>query len=118
MVGASLKQMVDDCEGAKAAVLMGFDGIAIESFDPDASLDIKTISSDFSFVLTQVRKASEILEVGGLEEVSIHTESMVFVVRVLSEEHFFAIVMRPSGNFGKARFLMRIAAPSLRSQVA
>ncbi len=114
---ASLRQIVDGCEGAVAGVVMGFDGIAVESFTKDPAIDVQTISMEFSFVLSQVRKAAEILEVGALEEVSIKSANLTFIIRVLSEEYFLGLAMKPEGNFGKGRFLMRISLPEIRGQL-
>lgn len=118
MFRASLEKMVDGCEGAFAAVVMGFDGVSVESITRQPHFDVQTVSMEFSFVLTQVRKASEILEVGGLEEVSIRSEQLTYLVRVLSEDYFVALVLSPEGNLGKGRFVLRMGLPALRAEVA
>jgi len=113
----TLQTMLDGCDGAVAGVVMGFDGIAVESVSRHPDLDVQTVSMEFSFVLTQVRKAAEILEVGGLEEVSVRSEKLTFIIRVLNDEYFLGLALRPEGNFGKGRFLMRMAVPDLRTQL-
>jgi len=117
MFRAFLEKLVDGCEGAVGGVVMGFDGVAIDAISRKSDLDVKTISMEFSFVLTQVRKAAEILEVGALEEVSIHSAQLVFLVRVLSDEYFVALVLGDGGNVGKGRFLLRMGLPVLRAEV-
>jgi len=112
-----LEKIVDGCDGSVAAVLMGFDGIAVETVTREDEMDVQTIAMEFSFVLGQVRKAAEILEVGALEEVSIRSENLTFIIRVLSEEYFYGTALKPSGNFGKARFLMRMAYQDLLKQL-
>ena len=112
-----LDKIVDSCDGAVASILMGFDGIAVETVTRDEETDVQTISMEFSFVLGQVRKAAEILEVGALEEVSIRTENLTFIIRVLNEEYFFGTALKPDGNFGKGRFLMRMAYHDLLKQL-
>lgn len=114
---AKLREMVEGCEGALAGVVMGFDGIAVETLSIDPAIDVQTISMEFSFVLSQVRKAAEILEVGALEEVAIRSATLTFIIRVLSDEYFLGLAMKPEGNFGKGRFLMRMALPELRAQL-
>jgi predicted regulator of Ras-like GTPase activity (Roadblock/LC7/MglB family) len=64
-------------------------------------------------VLGQVCKAAEILDVGELEEVTIRSRNLTFIIRVLNEDYFLGIALAPEGNFGKGRFLMRMAAPEL-----
>jgi predicted regulator of Ras-like GTPase activity (Roadblock/LC7/MglB family) len=113
----SLQKIVESCEGAVAGIVMGFDGIAVDSHCADTSVDVQTISMEFSFVLTQVRKAAEILEVGALEEVAIRSESLTFIIRILSADYFLGLALKPTGNFGKGRFLLRMALPDLRAQL-
>ena|SRR3989339_463343 len=112
-----LKDIVERCDGAMGGVVMGFDGIVVDSYTLTSGTDVQTIGMELAFVLIQVRKASEILEVGKLEEISIRSEQLVFLVRILSDEYFLGIALRPSGNFGKGRHLMRMAVPELRANL-
>ena len=60
----NLTRLVAETEGGVAGLLMGFDGITVESYTaPEGGVDIQTVGMEFSFILTQVRKAAEILEV-------------------------------------------------------
>jgi predicted regulator of Ras-like GTPase activity (Roadblock/LC7/MglB family) len=117
MFRESLEKIVQNCDGAVAAILMGFDGIAVDQFVRDSETDVQTVSMEFSFVLGQVRKAAELLDVGALQEVSIRSESLTFVIRVLTDEYFVGLALKPEGNFGKGRFLMRMALAELRAEL-
>ena len=100
---------------------MGFDGIAVDSYtlaEGDEDLDIQTMGMEFSFVMTQMRKAAEILEIGGIQEVCIKAERVILVMRILSQDYFMAVALRPDGNFGKARFLIRLQVPKLLADLA
>jgi predicted regulator of Ras-like GTPase activity (Roadblock/LC7/MglB family) len=72
---------------------------------------------EFSFILSQARKASEILKLGGVEEFAVRAESLVLVIRMLSPDYFLAVVLDSSGNLGKARYLMRLAQPRLSAEL-
>ena len=39
------------------------------------------------------------------------------MIRVLNEEYFVAVTLRPDGNYGKARFLLRTASSKLLSEL-
>ena len=117
MFRETLQKIVDRCEGAIAGIVMGFDGIAVETVARGGRFDMQTICMEFSFVLSQVRKAAEILEVGKLREVAIRSERLTFVVRVLSPDYFLALALEPEASLGKGRFLMRAALPELRIQL-
>jgi predicted regulator of Ras-like GTPase activity (Roadblock/LC7/MglB family) len=119
MFQESLKHMVADTEGGVAGLLMGFDGIAVDSYSvPDGGVDITTVGMEFSFILTQVRKAAEILEVGGVQEICIRAANLTILIRVLSPDYFVALAIRPEGNFGKGRYLLRVTAPKLAAEIA
>lgn len=115
MFREQLERIVERVEGGRAALLMGFDGIAVESYarQDAGEPDVQTVGMEFSFIFGQIRKAAEILEIGGVQEVTIQAESMVVVIRQLTEDYFAAVVLDPDGNFGKARFYLRIAAPKI-----
>jgi predicted regulator of Ras-like GTPase activity (Roadblock/LC7/MglB family) len=110
----TLKKLVDNVDGGIAAVIMGLDGIAVETYVRQSDkVDVTTVAMEFSFILGQVRKAGESLAVGNLEELSVKAQRLLLVCRMISPQYFVAIAIAPEGNFGKARFLARMATPSL-----
>jgi predicted regulator of Ras-like GTPase activity (Roadblock/LC7/MglB family) len=119
MFQENLKRLVADTEGGVAGLLMGFDGIAVDSYAAPASgVDINTVGMEFSFILGQVRKAAEILEVGEVQEMAIRTAAMTILIRVVSKEYFVALALKPDGNYGKGRFLLRVVAPKMQADLA
>jgi predicted regulator of Ras-like GTPase activity (Roadblock/LC7/MglB family) len=113
-----LRKIVDNVEGGIAGLVMGFDGIAVDSYTREGhKMDITTVGMEFSFILTQVRKATEILDVGSIQEISIKAENLHIVIRVLNPEYFLALALTPDGNFGKGRYLMRVVAPRLQAEL-
>jgi predicted regulator of Ras-like GTPase activity (Roadblock/LC7/MglB family) len=118
MFRETLQQMVDGVEGGVAGLLMGFDGIAVDSYTRSAaSLDIQTIGMELSPVLKQARRAAEILEVGDLAEMTLRTGEVVLLIRAISEDYFLALALSKEGNFGKGRYLARLAAPKMRAEM-
>jgi predicted regulator of Ras-like GTPase activity (Roadblock/LC7/MglB family) len=113
-----LKKIVDRIDGGVGGLIMGLDGIAVASYLADNSkMDITTLGMEFSFILTQAKKASDILKLGGMEEFAIRAESLVLVIRMLSADYFLAVVLRSDGNFGKCRYLMRVAQPRISAEL-
>ena len=118
MFAETLKKVVDNIEGGIAAVIMGLDGISVESYIKlDDRVDVNTVAMEFSFILTQVRKAGDSLQVGGLEELAVKAQRLILICRMISPQYFVAIAMAPEGNFGKCRYLVRLATPSLVAQL-
>ena len=118
MFAETLKKVVDNIDGGIAAVIMGLDGIPVDSYVRQQDrVDVNTVGMEFSFILTQVRKAGDSLQVGGLEELSVKAQRLLLVCRMISAQYFVAIAMAPEGNFGKCRYLVRLATPSLVAQL-
>ena len=118
MFAETLKKVVDNVEGGIAAVIMGLDGISVDMYVKLADrVDVNTVAMEFSFILSQVRKAGDSLQVGSLEELSVKAQRLLLVCRMISPQYFIAIVMAPEGNFGKARYLARLAQPALVAQL-
>jgi len=114
MFAEELKKIVDHVDGGIAAIVMGLDGIPVETYVRQRDrLDVSTVAMEFSFILTQVRKAGDSLQVGGLEELSVKAQRLVLVCRMISPQYFVAVAIAPEGNVGKARFLARMAQPAL-----
>jgi predicted regulator of Ras-like GTPase activity (Roadblock/LC7/MglB family) len=114
----TLRKVVDNVEGGIAAVVMGLDGISVDTYIKLADrVDVNTVAMEFSFILSQVRKAGESLAVGNLEELSVKAQRLLLVCRMISPQYFLGIVMAPEGNFGKARYLARLAQPALVAQL-
>lgn len=118
MFKETLREMLDRCDGGLAGALMGFDGIAVDSYTaPESSRDGETVGMELSHVLSQIRTAAESLEAGGLEEVTVRTSRLAVVLRTLTEDYFLALALRPDGNIGKGRYLARITAPKLQKNL-
>jgi predicted regulator of Ras-like GTPase activity (Roadblock/LC7/MglB family) len=117
----NIKKLVEKLDGGVAAVLMGFDGISVDSFAKsgyDGALpDIQTLAMEFAHLIAQARRTLVSLDAGPLEEFTLRAESLTLVVRVLTQEYFLACAVLPSGSLGKARYLMRLAAPALRADL-
>jgi predicted regulator of Ras-like GTPase activity (Roadblock/LC7/MglB family) len=113
----TLRKVVDNVDGGIAAVIMGLDGIPVDQYIRQNTLDVNTVAMEFSFILAQIRKAGDSLQVGSLEELTVKAQRLLLVCRMISPQYFVAVAMAPEGNFGKARFLARMATPALVAQL-
>jgi len=118
MFGDKLKGTVEQVSGGQSAIVMGFDGIPVDTFPGDGQFDIETVGMEFSVVLKEVRRAAELLEAGSAEEMTVRAEQMTTIVRVINDEYFVAMTLGPQGNLGKARYLLRMLAPEIAPDLA
>ncbi len=119
MFRESLQRMVDRLAGGVAGILMGFDGISVESYtkDGEESLDIQTVGMELAHAVVQVRKATDNLDVGSLRELTLRVDNLVILIFLLSDEYFIACALKPEASFGKARYLMRLLAPQIQAEL-
>ena len=116
----SIEKLLNGIEGAVSCALMGFDGITVDIASKEeaaGSPDIQTLSMEFAHLIAQARRTLESVDAGALEEFTLRTDKMTLVVRLLTPEYFLACAILPTGNLGKARYLMRMTAPALRADL-
>ena len=110
----ALRAVVEGTEGGLASLLMDFQGVSVESYAREGTpFDIDTVGAEFSVVIKSIQRAAESLEAGGAQEVAVLAEKMITVIRVVNHDYFLAIALEPTGNVGKARYLLRTTAPKL-----
>ncbi|MGQ0507300.1 MAG: roadblock/LC7 domain-containing protein [Myxococcaceae bacterium] len=114
-----LESVVQQVDGALACSVMGFDGIAVETHQTDSAndLELSTAWVEFSNVMTQLKNATELLKTGAVSEVSINTERVITLMRMVSPEYFLVLALTPSGNYGKGRYVLRITAPKVKAEL-
>jgi predicted regulator of Ras-like GTPase activity (Roadblock/LC7/MglB family) len=116
----SIEKLLNGIEGAVSCALMGFDGITVDISSKEAAAggpDIQTLSMEFAHLIAQARRTLESVDAGALEEFTLRTDKMTLVVRLLTPEYFLACAILPTGNLGRARYLMRLSAPALRADL-
>ncbi|HEX9776957.1 MAG TPA: roadblock/LC7 domain-containing protein [Geopsychrobacteraceae bacterium] len=114
-----LENMVTATPGGVGAVLMGYDGIAIEQYVAAGDdVDLQLVAIEYSNVVKEIRNTSEILGTGELQEVSIKTGRFFVVLHAVTPEYFVALTLTRDGNFGKGRYLLMRDTPRLREALA
>ncbi len=113
-----LEQVCRSVEGAVACSLMGVDGIEVDTHLQDGGgVDVKSLLVEYSGVLRSAREAAEAHAAGGVDEISVSTDKLLAVVRLVTPEYFMVVALTPDGNIGKARYLLRVTAPKLKSEL-
>jgi predicted regulator of Ras-like GTPase activity (Roadblock/LC7/MglB family) len=114
-----LKSVVEQVDGAVACSVMGFDGIPVETHQAGALDDIELNNTwvEYGNVLTQLKTAAEILKTGGVQEVSVNAEKVVTLMRLVTDEYFLVLAMKPTANYGKGRYALRLAAPKVKAEL-
>jgi predicted regulator of Ras-like GTPase activity (Roadblock/LC7/MglB family) len=118
-----LRTIVEGCGGGLGAALMGSDGIPIEQVvgrDAPAGLlaeDVATAGVEFGRILEEIRKASDALGGGAVQETVVRLSRFSLIFRSVDEDIFLVAVIAPDGNLGKARYLIRRELFSIRREL-
>ena len=108
-----LKNVVSRTEGAIGALVVGLDGIPVEEYSVSSEMDIQSMTVEYSALLKEIEKGSQAAQIGSTNEVTVIAERAMIMLRRLNDEYFFVLIIKPGGNFGKGRFLLRMSVPKL-----
>lgn len=119
---AVFAELLDDVmarmPGALAVTLMGFDGIAIESRQaPGSGDDWQAATVEIANIAAQLRRMSEGLGTGDVEDLVVQTGGLTTVLRPLTSEYFVALALSPGAFTGKGRYLLRVVGPKLMKEL-
>ena len=116
---AHLEQVLKQVEGAVACSIMGFDGYAVETqTSKDPGVDFEALLVEYGTVLIKIQETAKGLEVGSVSEVTINTEKLTTIVRLLTPEYYLVLALTPEGNYGKGRYALRIVAPKVTAELS
>lgn len=106
----------DRVEGALAASLIGLDGIAVESVgDREVPLDV--LGAEFGSFVKSIRHSNTELDTGEVLQFSLVTEKYITFLSAVTTEYYILLVLRPDGNYGRARFELSRAKVLLREEL-
>jgi predicted regulator of Ras-like GTPase activity (Roadblock/LC7/MglB family) len=115
MFKTALAQIKDHVDGALAVSLIGLDGIAIESIKKNG-VPLDVLGAEFGGFVKSIRPNPE-LGTGEVLQFSLVTEKYIAFLSAVTPEYFILLVMRPDGNYGRARFELAKAKLALRDEL-
>ena len=115
----SIQKMIErlDPNGGAAGVLMGFDGIPVDSYARGGSPDVPTIGAELAHLLAQIRRSLGAIGIGALGDLTLRTDRLAVLIEILSDGYFLALGLPADANLGKARYLLRKLGPEVRAQM-
>lgn len=106
----------DRVEGAMAASLIGLDGIAVETVG-DRSIPLDVLGAEFGSFVKSIRHANTELNTGDVQQFSLVTEKYITFLSEVTPDYYILLVLRPDGNYGRARFELSKAKGLLRDEL-
>lgn len=106
----------DRVDGAMAVSLIGLDGIAIETLR-GGDVPLEVLGAEFGGFIKSIRTANTELNTGDVLQFSLVTEKYITFLSEVTPEYYILLVLRPDGNYGRARFELAKAKHMLRDEL-
>jgi predicted regulator of Ras-like GTPase activity (Roadblock/LC7/MglB family) len=111
-----LRSVADHVDGTLAVSLIGLDGIAVETVSYD-SVPLEAMGAEFGGFIKSVRVTNTELDTGEVLQFSLVTEKYIAFLSAVTSEYYVLLVLRPDGNYGRARFELARAKHLLRDEL-
>lgn len=116
MFRQTLANIRDRVDGTLAISLIGLDGIAIEALN-EHRVPLDVLGAEFGGFIKSIKLSNTELNTGEVQQFSLTTEKYVTFLSQITPEYFLLLVMRPDGNYGRARFELARAKSALANEL-
>ena len=116
MFRQTLANIRDRVDGALAISLIGLDGIAVESLNENR-VPLDVLGAEFGGFIQSIKLSNTELNTGEVQQFSLTTERYLTFLSQVTPEYFILLVMRPDGNYGRARFELARAKNTLAREL-
>ena len=103
-----LQKILDRTEGCLGILLNGLDGFAVEKvWREDAvelSLDYTVAVAEYTSIVELAIEKNRETGLGNLLEMAISNEKGIFLMRLVNDDQFIAMIMSPDSNVGRGRY--------------
>jgi len=113
-----LSTILSSMKGAKAVILMGYDGILVADAKAEGfNLSLQDVSVEYSRLLIEATKIAQGNDLGNLSEFALTLERFRLVFRVVDSNYFLLLVLSSDANLGKGRYLLRRSIPEIQAEL-
>jgi predicted regulator of Ras-like GTPase activity (Roadblock/LC7/MglB family) len=111
-----LEDIVDKVDGAVSAMIIGIDGMSVQEYAREKLVDLTGLSAEASAMIKDISLAADNLGLGEAREFSIISDRCGIIMRKINTDYYLALVIKPDGNYGKGRFILKTAIPKLEGE--
>lgn len=114
-----LHNVLDRTEGCLGLLIMGIDGIAVESVWKDGAKrgNLDVALAEFTALMRNADRTKTDSHLGRLREMSLTGDHAIFILRSVTKNYFLAMILSPDGNFGRGRYELRCAELLLANEL-
>lgn len=106
----------DRVDGTLAVSIIGLDGIAVETVK-DGPVPLDVMGAEFGGFIKSIRLSNTELNTGDVLQFSLVTEKYIAFLSAVTSDYFVLLVLRPDGNYGRARYELDKAKHALREEL-
>lgn len=118
MFKKTLEEIVTRAEGSLGALIMGVDGIAVEQVltpaGQDANLDVA--AAEVTSMIRSTQSIGRNTGLGESREIMVSFADASIILRLLSNEYFLLLALKPESNIGRGRYELRRAELTLAKE--
>lgn len=111
-----LKETVEKVDGAVSAMIIGTDGMSVQEYTREKLVDLTGLSAEASAMIKDISLAADNLGLGEAREFSIVSDRCGIIMRKINPDYYLALVIKPDGNYGKGRFILKTAIPKIEGE--
>lgn len=112
----ALKEAVEKVDGAVSAMIIGADGISVQEYVNERLLDLTGLSAEASAMIKDINFAADNLGLGEAKEFSIISDRCGIIMRKINSDYYLALIIKPDGNYGKGRFILKTLVPKIQGE--
>ena len=112
----ALKETVEKVDGAVAAMIIASDGIPVDEYVSAKLIDLTGLGAEASAMIRDIGYAAENLGLGEAREFSIISDMCGIIMRKINNDYYLALVIKPEGNYGKGRFVLKNMVPKIENE--
>ncbi len=117
MFRQKLTRVVKNVDGSLGCMLIGFDGIPIDSvFGGQELAQMNAVAVELSNLLDKFRRL-QIYEVGEVNEVSITLGEVTALARVVASEYLLILALDADADVNRGQTMLRLIAPYVEREM-
>jgi len=117
MFNEKLQQVVRNVDGTVGCMLIGFDGIPIESVFVDEEIpQMDAIAVELSNLLDKFKRLQS-YDMGGVNEVAVTLGNITTLARVIADEYLLMLALDEDADVGRGQNMLRLIAPAVESEM-
>ncbi|HIE65327.1 MAG: hypothetical protein ABGX83_03520 [Nitrospira sp.] len=112
-----LKGIADGLDDLLGVALADMDGIIVEEYTVDATLDMAVLVAEYSPLWNTAEKAGSSINLDPPDEMHLLHDQTAVIARKINPDYFLIMGLKSKKGIGKGRFLVTLAAAAIEEEL-